>query len=246
MSVKLAGILAALSTGPLRRAVSVAAIAFLERVVVIIHRGAATNLAQIRQQIGRQGEAETRGKELDVDARNEATLKLTLQLEKEAAEIEAQRIKNAEATLELASKQGQAQLAAARRTVELARLERIRQAEEDVEQKLRVLRMKGASIGIDAEEVEALIAKLKSNSAPPQLDSPITDLQLSDRTVNALANLGMKTVAELVCLSKVEVLGLKDIGPVTLNEIELALEKDGLRLGMIRKPPDDTAQQAQG
>jgi DNA-directed RNA polymerase subunit alpha len=63
-------------------------------------------------------------------------------------------------------------------------------------------------------------------------DAPISNLQLSVRSMNCLRNAEIRTVGQLVRKTRVELLKTKHCGRKSLAEIEDALTSLGLRLGM--------------
>jgi len=64
---------------------------------------------------------------------------------------------------------------------------------------------------------------------------PISDFELSVRSRNCLAKMGVRTLGELVRKSEQELLAYKNFGETSLSEIKNLLASKGLRLGMFRE-----------
>jgi hypothetical protein len=75
---------------------------------------------------------------------------------------------------------------------------------------------------------------------PAHLDRLIDELELSVRTANALQNLGLRTIRELVQLSEADLLRAKSFGRASLKEIKEILAELGLSLGMKLDAPATT------
>jgi DNA-directed RNA polymerase subunit alpha len=63
------------------------------------------------------------------------------------------------------------------------------------------------------------------------LDIPITDFELSVRSRNCLKKMNIKSLGDLLRTSEPELLGYKNFGETSLNEIKALLASKGLRLG---------------
>jgi DNA-directed RNA polymerase subunit alpha len=63
------------------------------------------------------------------------------------------------------------------------------------------------------------------------LSTPITDFELSVRSRNCLKKMNIRTVGDLLRVSEQELLGYKNFGETSLNEIKALLASKGLRLG---------------
>src|SRR3954465_8662124 len=63
------------------------------------------------------------------------------------------------------------------------------------------------------------------------LDIPITDFELSVRSRNCLKKMNIKTLGDLLRTTEQELLGYKNFGETSLNEIKQLLAAKGLRLG---------------
>jgi DNA-directed RNA polymerase subunit alpha len=68
------------------------------------------------------------------------------------------------------------------------------------------------------------------------LNKPVSALELSVRSENALRASNIKTVAELVQMDEGEVNGLSNLGKVSVKEIKKKLADYGLSLGMSLSP----------
>jgi DNA-directed RNA polymerase subunit alpha len=64
----------------------------------------------------------------------------------------------------------------------------------------------------------------------------VDELQLSMRAWNVLSNSRIRTVAQLLALTKSDLLCLPNFGRVTLAELEEELARHGLRLGSLPPP----------
>lgn len=63
------------------------------------------------------------------------------------------------------------------------------------------------------------------------LDIPITDFELSVRSRNCLKKMNIRTLGDLLRTTEPELLGYKNFGETSLNEIKALLASKGLRLG---------------
>ncbi len=63
------------------------------------------------------------------------------------------------------------------------------------------------------------------------LDVPITDFELSVRSRNCLKQMNIRTLGDLLRTTEEELLGYKNFGETSLNEIKAMLTAKGLRLG---------------
>jgi DNA-directed RNA polymerase subunit alpha len=63
------------------------------------------------------------------------------------------------------------------------------------------------------------------------LDIPITDFELSVRSRNCLKKMNIRSLGDLLRTSEQELLGYKNFGETSLNEIKALLAQKGLRLG---------------
>jgi len=98
-----------------------------------------------------------------------------------------------------------------------------------------VLDSKGLSLGGMLEEKELSSAESSDNSVVEDtdkelLDKPVEELQLSVRARKALQRLNIRTLGELMHKTDAELLGCKNFGVTSLNEIRNALGKLGFSL----------------
>jgi len=100
-----------------------------------------------------------------------------------------------------------------------------------------VLEPRGLHLGMALEEkkVVTLTAEISDfdNNADDDsemLNKPVDDLILSVRARNCMNKLNISTLAELVNKTEAELLGIKNFGVTSLNEIKKALAKFGLSL----------------
>ncbi|MGE5610651.1 MAG: DNA-directed RNA polymerase subunit alpha C-terminal domain-containing protein [Bacillota bacterium] len=63
------------------------------------------------------------------------------------------------------------------------------------------------------------------------LDIPITDFELSVRSRNCLKKMNIRNLGDLLKVTEAELLGYKNFGETSLNEIKALLAAKGLRLG---------------
>jgi len=63
------------------------------------------------------------------------------------------------------------------------------------------------------------------------LDIPVTDFELSVRSRNCLKKMNIRTLGDLLRITEAELLGYKNFGETSLNEIKAMLSQKGLRLG---------------
>lgn len=82
----------------------------------------------------------------------------------------------------------------------------------------------------------------RSDKRAAILRLPVTDFELSVRSRNCLAKMGVRTLGDLVQKSEAELLSYKNFGETSLQEIKDVLAQKGLRLGMSR---DDLARESQ-
>ena len=64
-----------------------------------------------------------------------------------------------------------------------------------------------------------------------ELDTPVTDFELSVRSRNCLKKMNIRTLRDLLMITKAELLSYKNFGETSLTEIEQMLAQRGLRLG---------------
>ena len=63
------------------------------------------------------------------------------------------------------------------------------------------------------------------------LDIPVTDFELSVRSRNCLKKMNVRSLGDLLKVTEAELLGYKNFGETSLNEIKALLASKGLRLG---------------
>ncbi len=68
------------------------------------------------------------------------------------------------------------------------------------------------------------------------LDRPITDFELSVRARNCLRQMNIRTLGDLLGTSEAELLGYKNFGETSLNEIKALLAQMEMRLGQTLQP----------
>ena len=95
-----------------------------------------------------------------------------------------------------------------------------------------ILNLKDMRLGMAVEDKDAQTVdpELSSQASPEILNSMIDEMGLSVRARRALGRLGVKTVLELISKTEAELLGCKNFGVTSLNEIKERLEALGLSL----------------
>lgn len=97
----------------------------------------------------------------------------------------------------------------------------------------KILEGKGLWLGMGLEDsggVKPIDPTIASQASPEILNKQIEDLELSVRARRALERLGVKTVIDLINKTEAELLGCKNFGVTSLNEIKERLEGLGLTL----------------
>lgn len=98
----------------------------------------------------------------------------------------------------------------------------------------QILEIREMRLGMAVEDNDPTTVdpEIASQASPEILNKNIDELGLSVRARRALERLGVKTVLELISKTEAELLGCKNFGVTSLNEIKGALE--GLGLGLRR------------
>ncbi|MEN8127804.1 MAG: DNA-directed RNA polymerase subunit alpha C-terminal domain-containing protein [Planctomycetota bacterium] len=97
----------------------------------------------------------------------------------------------------------------------------------------KILDIKGLRLGMALEDKGAtkpIDPEIASQASPEILNQTIEELKLSVRAHRALERLGVKSILELINKTEAELLGCKNFGVTSLNEIKERLE--GLGLGL--------------
>lgn len=97
----------------------------------------------------------------------------------------------------------------------------------------KILDIKGLRLGMALEDQGAakpIDPEIASQASPEILEKTIGDLELSVRARRALDRLGVKTILELISKTEAELLGCKNFGVTSLNEIKERLTDMGLSL----------------
>jgi DNA-directed RNA polymerase alpha subunit len=87
------------------------------------------------------------------------------------------------------------------------------------------------------QRIEAELARVRAVMEPHPAPVPIEDLKLSTRANNALKRKGVDTLATLLTYSNFDLLDIRNFGPNSLGEVQLALHLRGLRLRKERLLP---------
>ena len=85
--------------------------------------------------------------------------------------------------------------------------------------------------------IEAELARVRAAIQPQPAPVPIEDLKLSTRAYGALRRKGIHTLATLLTYSNFDLLDIRNFGPNSLGEVQLALHFRGLRLRKERLLP---------
>ena len=75
------------------------------------------------------------------------------------------------------------------------------------------------------------------------LDTPVTDFDLAVRTRNSLRKMNMRTLADLLRITEVELRSYKNFGESSIEEIKTMLAQRGLRLGQSAEQQQSAAKQ---
>lgn len=96
----------------------------------------------------------------------------------------------------------------------------------------RILESKGLRLGMALEEkpVGAAEPPVVPGASPEVLSKSVDDLELSVRARRAMTRLGVKTLLDLIGKTEAELLGCKNFGMTSLNEVKEKLSKYGLSL----------------
>lgn len=84
----------------------------------------------------------------------------------------------------------------------------------------------------DSEHVEYAASDAENAALNDNLYRPVSELELSVRSINCLQNAKIETIGELVQKTEAEMLKTKNFGRKSLNEIKHILSTMGLSLGM--------------
>jgi DNA-directed RNA polymerase subunit alpha len=103
-----------------------------------------------------------------------------------------------------------------------------------------LLAQKGLRLGQALEDGKATVTRrptpaVVGNVAPEVLGKPVADLELSVRSRKALQRLNINTLGELAGRTEAELLGCKNFGQTSLNEIKQQLGTFGLGLRKLEE-----------
>ncbi|OQY05702.1 MAG: hypothetical protein B6I25_05185 [Planctomycetales bacterium 4572_13] len=102
---------------------------------------------------------------------------------------------------------------------------------QEIKEILEIKEMRlGMAIDDDKDAAGTIDPEIASKASPEILNKTMGELGLSVRARRALERLGVKTVLELISKTEAELLGCKNFGVTSLNEIKESLE--GLGLGL--------------
>ena len=96
----------------------------------------------------------------------------------------------------------------------------------------KILDIKGLTLGMSVDDEDAILDENNINAAASEeiLNKPVEDMELSVRAKRALGRLGTRTVGELISKTEAELLGCKNFGVTSLNEIKERLISYGVNL----------------
>jgi DNA-directed RNA polymerase subunit alpha len=102
----------------------------------------------------------------------------------------------------------------------------------------QMLTKKGLRLGQAADEAHEMqkqeILKQVADRVPPEtFAKPVTELQLPLRAARALERLGIATVGDLAARTEAELLGVKNFGETSLDEVKSRLAELGLSLRTV-------------
>src|SRR2546430_12816062 len=97
-----------------------------------------------------------------------------------------------------------------------------------------LLAQKGLRLGQAADGEKPTFARVTpvamENVSPEVLTKPVADMELSVRSRKALQRLNINTMGELASRTEAELLGCKNFGQTSLNEIKQQLSSFGMSL----------------
>ncbi len=101
-----------------------------------------------------------------------------------------------------------------------------------------MLTKKGLRLGQAADEAHEqqkreLFKQVADTVSPETLNKPVGELQLPLRAARALERLGIATVGDLAARTEAELLGVKNFGETSLDEVKEALKGIGLTLRTV-------------
>jgi len=96
-----------------------------------------------------------------------------------------------------------------------------------------------SSFEMEVEEEEDLMFSVRN----AQLDTPVTDFELSVRARNCLKKMNIRTLGDLLRITEAELLGYKNFGETSLHEIKEMLQARSMRLGQGLEEQQDAVRQ---
>jgi len=104
-----------------------------------------------------------------------------------------------------------------------------------------MLTNKGLRLGQGLEEQHRRIRKevydsLRGSGKEAALSKPVTDLGLSVRARKALQVLGLQSLGDLAARTEAELMGVKNFGSTSMDEVKEKLAEYGLELRKIDSP----------
>ncbi|MSR44019.1 MAG: tetratricopeptide repeat protein [Phycisphaerales bacterium] len=91
----------------------------------------------------------------------------------------------------------------------------------------------GLEGGFEEEYRRKYLDELRTQVAPDLLEIPINSLELTIRARKAIQLLEVRTLGDLACRTEAELMGIKNFGSTSLDEIKAALAAQGLSLRVL-------------
>ena len=82
---------------------------------------------------------------------------------------------------------------------------------------------------------QAIYEQLGADGSDDSLNNGVNELQLSVRARKALALLNINTIGDLCAHTEAELMGVKNFGMTSLDEIKIKLTENGLSLRMLEE-----------
>jgi DNA-directed RNA polymerase subunit alpha len=119
------------------------------------------------------------------------------------------------------------------------------QPDDALSQAARILTQYAASVAGYGRDSSDLGLEEMAPPSEDDLDRPLEDLDLSMRTANALKRANINTVSQVLALNDNDLLGLRNFGQKSLDELRAALEAHGYSVPSEEAPAGDDEEQAE-
>lgn len=112
--------------------------------------------------------------------------------------------------------------------------------ESSLDEIKRMLAQKGLRLGQGLEDAHRaarrqIMERLKGTGKEAVLGKPVSDLQLSVRARKALQLLNVQTIGDLISHTEAELMGIKNFGATSLNEVKAKLGELGIDLRTLEE-----------